>query len=209
MRVLPSGSTALLVELDDLDQVLALYAALQADPPSGVTEIVPAARTILLVIDRAATSLPEVEATVRRTTPRPAVRAEGELVEIPVTYVGEDLQDAARLLGCDCDELVRLHTADEWTVGFCGFAPGFGYLTSPTWRFDVPRRASPRTRVPAGAVALAGEFTGIYPRPSPGGWQLVGRTDVAVFDLSREPSALLRPGIRVRFVDAARAPRPA
>lgn len=207
MRVLPSGSTALLVELDDLEQVLALYAALQADRPSGVTEIVPAARTILLVIDRAATSLPEVEATVRRTTPRRDVRAAGELVEIPVTYGGEDLEDAARLLGCDSDELVRRHTCDEWTVGFCGFAPGFGYLTSPTWRFDVPRRTSPRTRVPAGAVALAGEFSGVYPRPSPGGWQLVGSTDVAVFDLSREPSALLRPGNRVRFVDAARAPR--
>lgn len=208
MRVLPSGSTALLVELDDLEQVLALYAALQADRPSGVTEIVPAARTILLIIDRAATSLPAVEATVRRTTPRPDVGAEGELVEIPVTYDGEDLEDAARLLGCEADELVRRHTADEWTVGFCGFAPGFGYLTSPTWQYDVPRRASPRTQVPAGAVALAGDFSGIYPRRSPGGWQLVGRTDVAVFDLSREPSALLLPGNRVRFVDAARAPRP-
>lgn len=208
MRVLPSGSTALLVELDDLEQVLALYGALQADRPAGVVDIVPAARTILLVIDRATTSLPEVEATVRRTRPRPDVRAEGEVVEIPVTYDGEDLEDAARLLGCDTDELVRRHTTVEWTVGFCGFSPGFGYLTSPTWQFDVPRRPSPRTRVPAGAVALAGEFSGIYPRPSPGGWQLVGRTDVAVFDLSREPTALLRPGNRVRFVDTGRARGP-
>ena len=207
MRVLPSGSTALLVELDDLEQVLALYAALQVDRPAGVADIVPAARTILLVIDPAATSLAEIEATVRRTTPRPDVRGEGELVEIPVTYDGEDLGDVALLLGCDTDELVRRHTTVEWTVGFCGFAPGFGYLTSPTWQFDVPRRPSPRTRVPAGAVALAGEFSGVYPRASPGGWQLVGRTDVAVFDLAREPSALLRPGNRVRFVDTARTPR--
>lgn len=207
MRVLPSGSTALLVELDDLGQVLALYAALQADRPAGVADIVPAARTILLVIDPAATSLSEVEATVRRTTPRSDVRTEGELVEIPVTYDGEDLEDAAHLLGCDADELVRRHTTDEWIVGFCGFAPGFGYLTSPTWRFDVPRRPSPRTRVPAGAVALAGEFSGVYPRASPGGWQLVGRTDIAVFDLSREPTALLRPGNRIRFVEAPLVPR--
>lgn len=208
MRILPSGSTALLVELDDLDQVLGLYAALQDDRPLGLVDVVPAARTILLVIDRAVTSLSEVEAAVRQTTPHPDVRAEGVLVEIPVIYDGEDLEDAARLLRCDADELVRRHTAAEWTVGFCGFAPGFGYLTSPAWRFDVPRRPSPRTRVPAGAVALAGEFSGIYPRTSPGGWQLVGRTDVVVFDLSREPTALLRPGNRVRFVNTAGASRP-
>lgn len=209
MRVLPSGSSALLVELDDLAQVLALYAALRAERPPGVAEIVPAARTVLLVVDRGATTLAAVEEAVRRTTPRPDVRSDGELVQIPVTYDGEDLDDAARLIGCDREELVHRHTTAEWTVGFCGFAPGFGYLTSPTWPFDVPRRTSPRTRVPSGAVALAGEFSGVYPRPSPGGWQLVGRTDLAVFDLSREPSALLRPGNRVRFVDTAAPQGPA
>jgi KipI family sensor histidine kinase inhibitor len=202
MRILPSGATSLLVELDDLDAVLALYAALVDERPDGVVDLVPAARTVLVVGDPGVTSLAALEAALRRTTPRADRRVAGELVEVPVTYDGEDLASAAGLLGCDPDELVRRHTADEWVVAFCGFAPGFGYLTSPGWPFAVPRRSSPRTRVPAGAVGLAGEFSGVYPRPSPGGWQLVGRTELAVFDLSREPAALLRPGTRVRFVDA-------
>nr|MBA2740265.1 carboxyltransferase domain-containing protein [Nocardioidaceae bacterium] len=95
--------------------------------------------------------------------------------------------------------------AEEWTVAFCGFAPGFGYLTSQAWQVDMPRRPSPRTNVPPGSVALAAQFSGVYPRESPGGWQLIGRTELGVFDLSRDPAALLRPGIRVRFVDVGRA----
>ncbi|HEU0102422.1 MAG TPA: allophanate hydrolase subunit 1 [Mycobacteriales bacterium] len=200
MRLLPSGSTAVLVELDDLDEVLALYAALVAAPPEGVTDIVPAARTVLLLTDPARTSLPAVAAAVRATTPDRSGRSSGELLEVPVSYDGEDLAEAAGLLGCNAAELVQRHTADEWTVAFCGFAPGFGYLTSASWTWDVPRRATPRTRVPAGAVALAGPFSGVYPRESPGGWQLIGRTGLVAFDLSREPAALLRPGVRVRFV---------
>lgn len=206
MRMLPSGTTALLVELDDLDQVLAFYAALTDGPPLGVVDIVPAARTVLLVIDPAVTSLAALDTALRRTTPRPGRRAPGPLVEIPVTYDGPDLAEAAELLGCDDGELVNRHTATEWTVAFCGFAPGFGYLTSPDWSFQVPRRPTPRTRVPPGSVALAGEFTGVYPRSSPGGWELVGRTELVVFDLSHDPAALLRPGTRVRFVDVD--PRP-
>jgi KipI family sensor histidine kinase inhibitor len=204
MRILPSGSTALLVELDDLEQVLGLYAALVDDPPEGVVDVVPAARTVLVVTDPAATSLSSVAAAVRRTTPRTDQAGTGELVEIPVAYDGDDLEDVARLLDCDVAELVRRHTADEWTVAFCGFAPGFGYLMSNAWQFDAPRRESPRKRVPPGSVGLAGEFSGVYPRESPGGWQLIGRTDLAVFDLSRDPAALLRPGVRVRFVGSAR-----
>jgi len=206
MRVLPSGTTALLLEFDNLDQVLALYAALTEDRPDGVVDVVPAARTVLLVIDPAVTSLVALETTVRRMSPRPGVRRTGELVEVPVTYDGQDLSAAAELLGCDGEELVRRHTAQEWTVAFCGFAPGFGYLTSPDWPYEVPRRSTPRTRVPPGSVALAGEFSGVYPRESPGGWQLIGRTSMAVFDLSREPAALLRPGTRVRFVDVGLRP---
>ena len=205
MRVLPSGSTALLVELDDLDDVLGLYAALVDDRPEGVVDVVPAARTVLLVTDPAATSLSAVAEAVRRTTPRHDQRGAGELVEVAVTYDGDDLEEVAHLLDCDAAELVRRHTADEWTVAFCGFTPGFGYLTSRTWQLDAPRRDSPRKQVPPGSVALAGEFSGVYPRESPGGWQLIGRTDLAVFDLSRDPAALLRPGVRVRFVDEGRA----
>lgn len=203
MRVLPSGSTALLLELDDLEQVLGLYDALNEDPPLGVVDIVPAARTVLLVADVRVTSLSALEVAVRRTAPSDGSRRPGKLIEVAVHYDGEDIAIAAELLECDVPELVRRHTTDEWTVAFCGFAPGFGYLTSPAWPFDVPRRASPRTRVPPGSLAVAGEFSGIYPRASPGGWQLIGRVEVDVFDPRRDPAALLRPGMRVRFVDIA------
>jgi KipI family sensor histidine kinase inhibitor len=199
MRLLPSGSTALLVELDGLDDVLALYAALSDSPPDGVVDVVPAARTVLLVTDPARTTLSAVAEAVRRTTPRPGGRAASDTVELPVHYDGADLAELAGLLQLTPDALVARHTGSDWTVAFCGFAPGFGYLTQPGTAWDVPRRATPRTRVPAGAVALAGEFSGVYPRESPGGWQLIGRTDVAVFDLARDPAALLRPGTRVRF----------
>jgi KipI family sensor histidine kinase inhibitor len=202
MRLLPSGSTALLVELDTLDDVLALYAALAAGPPAGVVDVVPAARTVLLVTDPARTTLAAVADAVRSTVPRPGAGTAGDAVELPVHYDGQDLDELAELLGLTRDELVARHTGVEWTVAFCGFAPGFGYLTQPGGGWDVPRRATPRTAVPAGSVALAGEFSGVYPRESPGGWQLIGRTDVAVFDLTRDPAALLRPGTRVRFVGA-------
>jgi KipI family sensor histidine kinase inhibitor len=206
MRVLPSGTTALLVELDDLDDVLGLYAALSDDLPDGVVDVVPAARTLLVVIDPDSTTLSAVEDAVRRSTPLVDVleaHGSGELVEVPVSYDGEDLEEAAGLVGCDVAELVRRHTAEDWQVTFCGFAPGFGYLASHGWRAEVPRRSSPRTKVPPGSVGLAGAFTGVYPRESPGGWQLIGRTRLTMFDPFREPAALLRPGVRVRFVDEA------
>ena len=200
MRVLPSGSTALLVELDDLDEVLALYAALTDDVPEGVVDIVPAARTLLLITDPVVVALSSVEEAVRSAKPRPDLRDRAEHVDIPVTYDGVDLEEAARLLDCDTEELVRRHTAEEWTVAFCGFMPGFGYLVSEGWQAQVPRRSSPRKKVPSGSVALAGEFSGVYPRESPGGWQLIGHSSLPMFDPSRDPAALLRPGTRVRFI---------
>lgn len=206
MRVLPSGSTALLVELDDLDEVLALYATLADELPAGVLDIVPAARTLLLITDPAAAPLASVEEAVRSAKPRSDLRDRSEHVDIPVTYDGEDLEEAAQLLECDVAELVRRHTSAEWTVAFCGFIPGFGYLTSPKWQVEVPRRSSPRTKVPPGAVGLAGGFSGIYPRQSPGGWQLIGRTGLTMFDPARDPAAILRPGVRVRFVEESARP---
>jgi KipI family sensor histidine kinase inhibitor len=205
MRILSSGSGALLIELDDLEQVLALYAALREERPAGVIDIVPAARTVLLVIDTAATDLGEVGRAVRQIRPQAVRRAATELVEVPVTYDGEDLNEVGSLLGCDADEVVRRHASEVWTVAFCGFAPGFGYLTGSSGGWDVPRQLSPRTTVPPGSVALAGEFSGIYPRASPGGWQLIGHTQLDVFDLRRDPPALLRPGTPVRFVEVGRA----
>lgn len=204
MRLLPSGSTSLLVEVDGIDEVLALYAALAEENLDGVIDLVPAASTVLVVVDPAATSLSAVMTTVRTVTPRHDDRKAGELVEIPVTYDGEDLDEVASLFGCDADEVVRQHSGEDWTVAFCGFAPGFGYMTSSSWTRDVPRRSSPRTKVPPGSVALAGEFCGVYPRESPGGWRLIGRTELRVFDLARDPAALLRPGTRVRFVETDR-----
>jgi KipI family sensor histidine kinase inhibitor len=197
MRILPAGDRALLVELADLDEVLGYYRALVADPPGEVVDVVPAARTVLVTTTG---SLDKLSRALRAVSPAAGARTSSDLVEIPVRYDGEDLADVAQLLGCPAEEVVERHTAEEWTVAFCGFAPGFGYLTSPgSW--DVPRRESPRTKVPRGAVALAGEFSGVYPRESPGGWQLIGRTSVQIFDPGRAQATLLQPGRRVRFVD--------
>lgn len=204
MKLLPSGTIALLVELDDLDEVLGLYAALESDLPTGVVDVVPAARTLLVVTDPRLASLSSVADAVQRATPREDRLGASELVEVPVTYDGEDLEEAARLLDCDTGDLVQRHTAEEWTVAFCGFMPGFGYLVSKQWQVQVPRRSSPRKKVPPGSVALAGEFSGVYPRESPGGWQLIGRSSLAMFDPARDPAALLRPGTRVRFTDEQR-----
>jgi KipI family sensor histidine kinase inhibitor len=200
MRILPAGDRALLVELDDLDEVLGYYAALTADVPTDVVDIVPAARTVLVTTTG---DLASLSRTLHELTPARDSRRTGDLIDIPVIYDGADLGDVAELLGCSEDDVIARHTADEWTVAFCGFAPGFGYLTAGgSW--DIPRRSSPRTKVPTGAVALAGEFSGVYPRESPGGWQLIGRTTTKIFDQEREPAALFHPGRRVRFIDAGR-----
>lgn len=204
-RILTASDRALLVEEDDLAAALRLVRALSAAPPPGLLELVPAARTILVRFNPVATSARKLSETIRRVE-----AVEGELAAarehvIPVRYDGEDLAVAAELLGLDAAELVRRHQAARWSVAFTGFAPGFGYLIGDDPVFDVPRRSSPRTRIPAGSVGLAGRFSGIYPRESPGGWQLIGRTDVPMWDLDREPPALLAPGDVVRFVAASTA----
>jgi KipI family sensor histidine kinase inhibitor len=205
VRILPSGSAGLLLECADLEEVVSLHAALRAEPPEGVVAMVPAARTVLLVLDRATTTPERVRSVLTGLRPGTAGAAgpPGHTVlEVPVVYDGQDLAEVAEILGCSTGEVVRRHTGTVWTVAFCGFAPGFGYLTDGTGSWDVPRRSTPRTTVPAGAVALAGEFSGVYPRESPGGWQLIGRTPLQVFDLDRDPPALLAPQARVRFVVA-------
>ncbi|MFD9794852.1 5-oxoprolinase subunit PxpB [Streptomyces sp. NPDC059070] len=202
LRTLPVGDHALLVELADGAQAEALHAELLRRRAEGtlpaVREIVPAARTVLLdgLEDpaRLAVQLPGW-----RIPPPPAAR--GASVEIPVRYDGPDLAEVAAGWGMSPEAAVRLHSAAEFRVAFCGFTPGFGYLTGLPERYSVPRRATPRTAVPAGSVALAGPYTGVYPRSSPGGWQLVGRTDAVLWDPAREPAALLAPGTRVRFVE--------
>ncbi|WP_017571465.1 5-oxoprolinase subunit B family protein [Nocardiopsis halotolerans] len=202
MRVLRCADTGVLVEVADLAEVIALRAALEAEPVPGVTDVVPAARTLLLRIGPG-TDPDMVAAAVTGLPLAPGGRRDfGETVTIPVFYDGEDLDDVAELTGLTRRELVEAHTGATWTVAFCGFAPGFGYMVGDDPRLHVPRRGEARTRVPAGSVALAGEFTGVYPRSSPGGWQLLGRTGARIWDLDREPPGLLRPGVRVRFTDA-------
>lgn len=199
MRFLPAGRCGVLVEVDDLDTVLRLHAALRRQPLAGVSDVVPAARTVLLIHDDTTTYARIAEAV--RDLPLPAVApTTGAAVEIPVVYDGADLAEVARQTGLDHDEVIRRHAAGDYVVAFSGFAPGFAYLIGGDQALHVGRRDSPRTKVPAGSVALAGEFTGVYPREGPGGWQLIGRTDAPLWDLSRESPALLPPGARVRFV---------
>jgi len=204
------GDTAILVETADIDAVLALSATFGRHSATGhgvwadVDDIVPAARTVL-VVARGGTDLPALARAIERaaaeTTVSQAVAGVGH-VEIPVRYDGPDLQDVARHTGLSPREVVAAHTGMPWRVGFGGFAPGFAYLVGGDPRLSVPRRPSPRTSVPARAVALAGNFSGIYPRESPGGWQLIGTTDVMLWDVDRTPPALLTPGMVVTFVEA-------
>ncbi len=208
MRVLTCGDAALLLEVGDLGTVLALAGAVRSADLPGVLDVVPAARTVLLLtvpgtdlgaLRRAVLALP-VDAS--------AAPPDGETVEIPVVYDGPDLDEVGRLTGLGADGVVEAHTATPWRVGFGGFAPGFAYLAGGDERLHVPRRDEPRTTVPAGSVGLAGEFSGVYPRTSPGGWQLIGRTAADLWNAHRRPPALLQPGARVRFVRTSE-PQPA
>ncbi|MFF9865897.1 allophanate hydrolase subunit 1 [Streptomyces sp. NPDC013953] len=208
MRTLPVGERALLVELGSGEKAQAFHAELLRRRASGalpaVREIVPAARTVLLdgVEDpgrlAALVSGWQVEPLHARAEP---------VVDIPVRYDGPDLGVVAALWGVEPDDVARIHAGVEFRVAFCGFAPGFGYLTGLPARYEVPRRSTPRTAVPAGSVAVAGTYTGVYPRSSPGGWQLIGNTDEVLWDPAREPAALLSPGTRVRFVPEGPAAR--
>jgi KipI family sensor histidine kinase inhibitor len=204
MRLLELGDTGLLIELPDLDRVLGLLAALERDRRAGtapaVEDLVPASCTLLVRFDPSLVDPGRVRDWVRQARPDETLGSAGERVELAVRYDGPDLDDVGRLTGLGPDGVLAAHCGRDWTVAFTGFAPGFGYLIGGDPRLRVPRLAQPRVRVPAGAVGLAGAYTGVYPRPSPGGWQLIGRTATAVWDPDRDPPALLRPGVRVRFV---------
>ncbi|MFH9134258.1 allophanate hydrolase subunit 1 [Streptomyces sp. NPDC017524] len=218
VRVLPAGPHALLVELADGEQAEAFHAELLRRRERGelpaVREIVPAARTVLIdgILDGGGGGgggggrMPGARDRFARDLAswrvEPPCREGRDPVEIPVVYDGPDLGEVAALWGVPAGEVAALHSRTAFRVAFCGFAPGFGYLTGLPEPLHVPRRTTPRTRVPAGAVALAGPYTGVYPRPSPGGWQLVGRMPEpgGLWDPAREPAALLAPGTPVRFV---------
>jgi KipI family sensor histidine kinase inhibitor len=198
MSVLPYGDRALLVEVGDLASVAAVRAALERAPLPGQRELVPAAATVLVRLDR-----PPADSDVARLRRLPLTppddAAPAPLVRLSVVFDGPDLAEVADRTGRPVPGLIEELTSTELVVAFGGFAPGFGYLTGLPGHLHVPRRATPRTRVPAGSVGLAGPFAGVYPTASPGGWQLVGRTDAVLFDVQRDPPALLHPGVRVRL----------
>ena len=202
MRARWFGRTALLLECVDGDQARAAYAEANRRRESGALQcrdLVPGATTLLL---DGLTDARSVLATLEEWPTDVPETDEREAVELPVTYDGPDLETVARHTGLSVAEVVERHRAAEFVVAFCGFAPGFAYLTGAPEELHVPRLDEPRSRVPAGSVGLAGPFTGVYPHPSPGGWQLIGHTDAALWDVDRDPPALLMPGTPVRFVDA-------
>lgn len=204
LSVLAYGDRALLLELGETRRVVAWTDALGRAGLPGIVDLVPAAETLLVVThERADVAAVRTALLALEVEESGGTGEEGELVTIPVTYDGPDLADVARLTGLSVTEVVEAHTGTTWRVAFGGFAPGFGYLVGGDPRLEVPRREESRTRVPTGAVGLAGTFSGVYPRESPGGWQLIGTTSAPMWDLEREPPALLVPGARVRFEVAA------
>jgi len=198
LGVRPYGHRALLVEGADLAGVAAVREGLTATPLPGQVDLVPAARTVLVVLDRPPADTDV--AVVWRLPHRPSRSDDAApTVDLDVVFDGPDLHEVATLTGRSVQALVAAVTSTELVVAFGGFAPGFGYLTGLPEELHVPRRTTQRIRVPAGAVGLAGPFAGVYPRASPGGWQLIGRTDAVLFAPDRRPPALLTPGTRVRF----------
>jgi len=194
----PAGDRAILVELSSLDAVLSLQAQLTAYPHPGQLDVIAAAATVLVTAD-SPQAVRGLAAHVRSLDLDAPAGIESALVTIDVVYDGEDLDEVASLTGLGPEAVVAAHTGQLWTAAFAGFAPGFAYLTGENPSLEVPRRRSPRTAVPAGAVALGGAYSAVYPRQSPGGWQLIGRTDAVMWDLGRENPALIRPGDTVRF----------
>ncbi|WIY04793.1 5-oxoprolinase subunit PxpB [Amycolatopsis mongoliensis] len=194
MRWRRCGEDAALLDCESLEQMRAAHAIVSAARPEGVVDLVPGARSLLVIGGVAAAKTLLDDADLRHP---PA--GEPREVTLDVRYDGEDLTLVAEDAGLSTDAVVELHTEAVYTVAFTGFAPGFGYLTGLPERLRQPRLASPRTRVPAGSVGLAGEFTGVYPRESPGGWRLLGRTSATLFDPHADPPALFAPGDRVRF----------
>lgn len=212
MRIQRLGEVGLLVDLADLDEVLRLDAAIadarESDPAfAGVVDVLPAARTLMLATTAGADlgALQRAVESVKVGDASGGEAGQARVVEIPVIYDGPDLEAVAEHAGLSVSEVIAAHTGTPWTSAFGGFAPGFFYLVDGDPRLEVPRRSEPRTAVPDGAVALAGTFSAVYPRTSPGGWQLIGHTPERMWDSDRTPPALLAPGDRVQFIDAGGA----
>ena len=217
-RLRRAGDRALLLETGDPAGTIAVAAALAAARLDEVEELVPAAATVLVRVARgtdltalgrrvlaAADGATAGGETTGGAPAGPGATAPDELV-IPVVYDGPDLAQVATNTGLTAAEVIAAHTGTPWQAAFVGFAPGFAYLIGGDPRLRVARHPQSRPRVPAGSVALAGEYSAVYPRESPGGWQLIGRTTATLWDETAEPAATIRPGRRVRFQDAGARP---
>ncbi|WP_107655461.1 5-oxoprolinase subunit B family protein [Nocardia suismassiliense] len=207
LRILPAGDRSMLVAPDEHADLVAFIDLLRRELPSGVHDVLPAAQTVLVTMSDAADSR-AVEEQLRQLfrSIQGAGSAEAlpdDVRTIPVRYDGPDLESVAAQLGISVRALIAAHTRTMWRCSFIGFAPGFGYLEAAESGLAVPRRSESRTSVPAGSVALADGYSAVYPRRSPGGWQLIGTTDVRMWDLDRAEPSLLRPGTRVRFTEEA------
>ena len=194
------GTRALIVDLPDLGTVMDFYAALSASPLEHQTDVVAAARTVLVTFDSPTATTKAVD-VLAAYTPAAADMGTPRDINIDVRYDGEDVEALASSLGMSTAELIEWHTSTTWVAAFGGFAPGFTYCVpeDASRALEIPRRDSPRTAVPAGAVALAGEFSAVYPRTSPGGWQLIGTTATPMWDSTATPPALVAPGDRVHY----------
>lgn len=206
----PYGEAALTVQFGEgiseelYERVRALAASLEADPPAGVAELIPAYNSLLVVYDPRAAGFEDLarEVRLRAAGSAAAAPAPSRIIRIPVCYEGAyapDLEDVARHAGLSPDEVVAVHSSASYLVYMLGFTPGFPYLGGMDERIAAPRRASPRTRIPAGSVGIADRQTGIYPQESPGGWNIIGRTPAILFDPARTPPTLLSAGLRLRF----------
>jgi KipI family sensor histidine kinase inhibitor len=201
MRLLPYGDRAVLIEVGHPDEVLPLRDCLIAQAHPAVTALVPAARTLLIEFDPGQLTPTGLAKLIEHCESAAAPASTShDVVRLEVRYDGLDLRAVADEIGESTDSVIRRHTGPEYTVQFCGFSPGFSYLTGLDPVLHLARLDTPRPQVDAGSVAIAAEYTGVYPRSSPGGWRLLGHTDAALFDLDRTPPALLTPGTRVRFV---------
>ncbi|WP_226364689.1 allophanate hydrolase subunit 1 [Pseudonocardia sp. ICBG162] len=198
VRVRRCGGRAVLLEVDDAAGVAAVVAAVRDAALPEVRELVPAARTVLVEVAPGAATERVVQ-VARAADPAAGEAGTGTVHSLPVTYDGEDLALVAETAGLTVDEVVALHSGAEYRVDFCGFAPGFGYLSGLPEPLRQPRLESSRTAVPAGSVGIADVYSCVYPRRSPGGWRLIGRTDTVLFDPVADPPALFTPGDRVRF----------
>jgi KipI family sensor histidine kinase inhibitor len=202
MRIHRAGDAALLVETGDLALSHRLRAALRDARVEGVVDVVPGEKTVLVTVDPARCDLSHLAARIPGL-PLATSDPQQETVEIPVVYDGEDLAEVARLTGRSESEVVALHRSAAYTVAYLGFAPGFAYITGLDPALHLPRRATPRTSVPAGSVAIAGPYTSVYPSATPGGWHLIGHSPLPLWDTHRDPPTLLQPGTAVTFTEAS------